>query len=38
MDIFIQITVFCPPEPQVGAFFTGMQETSIASHVWSWPF
>ena len=23
MDIFIQITVICPPEPQVGAFVYG---------------
>ena len=29
MDNFIQITVFCPAKPRVGALFTGTRERSI---------
>ena len=29
VDNFIQITVVCPPEPQVAVLFTGMMERSI---------
>ena len=29
VDSFIQVTVFCPPDPRVGAFFTGMRERSV---------
>ena len=29
MENFIQITVFCPSEPRVGALFTGMREFSV---------
>ena len=30
VDNFIQINVFCPPDPRIGAFlFTGMRERSI---------
>ena len=32
MDNFIQITVFCPPKPQVAVLFTGMRERSMSRY------
>ena len=39
MDNSIQVTVFCPPKPQVDAYlFTGMRERFIVRHKVLLPF